>query len=399
MRTIQTFQNQEHQRGAALLTLMIILLLVGGTGAYLVHDAKQQAFAVTRVRDYLKAQAYAEGGANAAYSLLKTNFAIRTDASRFPLTPYGDGTYDVTVTSVDSNLASITCVGQRGNATVSVMIDLQNFPAGATSGGTGGTNAAPVGAYANAMHSGGNMAMSGNSTISTGNGKVHSNGALAMSGNQKITTPLLSSVGPMTMSGNSTITGDTVAPSYSISGNAKITGTKTVDTVDPIATPDIDLTPYYNYALANGEVITGNKTYNGNTALAPVGGVLWVEGTLTISGNVTVQGCLIATKSITLSGNGAQTKVDDLPAIISRDGDISISGNSTYHGLIYAKTGAYKGSGNGTITGSIIVNGTFATSGNFKALVYENSTPPSGGPGATTSEETSDRVRVIAWQK
>ena len=57
MRAVRATCNREQKRGAALLTLMIIMLLVVGTVAYMVKDAKQQAFAVTRVRDYLKAQA------------------------------------------------------------------------------------------------------------------------------------------------------------------------------------------------------------------------------------------------------------------------------------------------------------------------------------------------------
>lgn len=396
MKTIRAFQNQEHKRGAALMTLMIILLLVTATGAYLVNDAKQQAFAVTRVRDYLKAQAYAESGANEAYSLLKTNFALRTDAARFPPTIYSDGMYDVTVSSISTNLASITCVGQRGDSTVSVMIDLQNFGAAAGAGGAGAT---PVGAYAHAIHAGGNLTGSGNSLINTGDGKVHTNGKLTLSGNQQITSPMVSSVvGPLTMSGNALIHGPATAPSYSLSGNARVEGTQTTAPVEVVPTPDIDLTPYYNYALANGEVKTSSQTFSGNTALAPVGGVMWVNGTLTVSGNVTVKGCLIATGNITLSGNGIQTKVDDLPAIMSRDGNIKISGNSNYHGLIYAKTGGYTGSGNGIIKGAIIAKGAIAISGNFHAVDYENSTPPEGGPGGDTGE-SGDQVSVIAWQK
>ena len=127
--------------------------------------------------------------------------------------------------------------------------------------------------------------------------------------------------------------------------------------------------------------------------------MLWVNGSVNIAGNVTVEGCIIATGDIKLAGNGNQTKVENLPAVISRDGTITISGNSSYHGLIYAKNGSYKGSGNGSITGSIIINGTFQTSGNFSALIYENSTPPEGGPGSTDSGTTEDRVHVMAWQR
>ena len=399
MRAVRATYNREQKRGAALLTLMIIMLLVVGTVAYMVKDAKQQAFAVTHVRDYLKAQAYAEGGANQAYSLLKTNFALRLDPSRFPPTSYGDGTYDVTITSVGTNKAVISCVGQRGHSTVNVMCDIQNFAAGTSS--PGGTNAVPpaVGAYTFAIVSGGPMGWSGSGNINVGTGKLHGNGQFKMTGSKQVTGNISSSV-KVWLTGSTKISGNAAAPVITASGSA-ITGSKTVGAVPNVVIPDIDLTPYYNHALAQGEVLNGNQHFPASSGdLAPDGGIMWVNGNLKIATSGKQTGCFIATGDIDITGSGDQVKVGNFPAFVSRDGTVDISGSGKSHGLIYAKTGGFDKSGSGDHTGSIIVNGDFDASGSWSLLTYENSTPVapvgSGGSGEAT---TGDRVGVIAWQK
>jgi len=398
MRAVRATCNREQKRGAALLTLMIIMLLVVGTVAYMVKDAKQQAFAVTRVRDYLKAQAYAEGGANQAYSLLKTNFALRLDPSRFPPTDYGDGTYDVTITSVGTNKAVISCVGQRGRSTVTVMCDIQNFAAG--SGGSGSTSGVPpaVGAYTYAIVSGGKMGWSGSGTINVGTSKLHGNGQFKMTGSKQVTGNISSSV-KIWLTGSTKISGNAAAPVITASGSA-ITGSKTVGAVPQVTIPDIDLTPYYNAALANGQVYNGNQHFTGSTDLAPNGGIMWVNGNFKWSGSGKMIGSFIATGDFDYSGSGDQVKVGNYPAFVSRDGDVDISGSGKSHGLIYAKTGGFDKSGSGDHTGTIIVNGDFDASGSWSALIYENSTPVAPVTGGGGSSGTvGDRVGVIAWQK
>ena len=49
--------------------------------------------------------------------------------------------------------------------------------------------------------------------------------------------------------------------------------------------PDIDLTPYYNYAKGNHQAIKKRRVVlNSNGLLSPPGGVLWVDGDLILSG-------------------------------------------------------------------------------------------------------------------
>ena len=388
--------------GAALLMLMLIILLVCVGSVAMVSIGKQQAYSASLVGDYLTAQAYAEAGVCDAYNILRANWAGRTATSNFPLKTYQYGSYDVDVLSVSSNTALITSTGTCGKSVAVVKMDVKNFnPGGGSSSSSSTSPPTASGVFLCAIMAAGNLTCSGNSTLNTGNGAVHANGTMTMSGNQMITSPTVSSSVGITMSGNSKITGSVSAPYVTFSGNSTVSGTKTIGAVATKTIPSIDLTPYYNVAVANGTYYSSSKTYSGNTALEPAGGVMWINGTLTVSGNVTMKGCFIATGNITLSGNGAQTKVNLYPAVVSRDGSITVSGNASYNGLIYSKT-SYSGSGNGQIKGSIISQGDITTSGNFSALVYENSTPvdpTGGGPGSSSGGSGGDRVGVTAWQR
>jgi hypothetical protein len=404
MRTNGVFHNQEHKRGAALMTLMIIMLMVAGTGAYLVKDAKQQTFAVTHVRDYLKAQAYAEGGANQAYSLLKTNFALRTNPSAFPQVTYGDGTYDVTVTPVGTNKAFISCIGQRGAATVNVLVDIQNFAAG--TGGPGSTSGVPpaVGAYTYAILSGGSQGWSGSGTLNVGTGKIHSNGQLKMTGSKQVTGNISSSV-KIWLTGSTKINGNATAPVITADAGA-ITGTRTVAAVPIVTVPDFDATAYKAAAQAvgAGAYYAGDVTFTASAGdIVPPGGIMYSEGDITIHTSGRMIGSFIANGEITITGSGDQIKVGNYPAFVSLTGKNDQSGSGKIHGLIYAgKSGtlSFDRSGSGDVTGTIMSKGNFDASGSWSALAYENSTPvaPVSG-GGSGSGSSGDRVGVIAWQK
>ena len=402
MRTNKGFQNQEQKRGAALMSLMVILLLVVGTGAYMINDAKQQSFAVTRVRDYLKAQAIAEGGCNQAYSLLKTNFALRTDSSRFPPTPYGDGTYDVTVVPVGTNKASISCIGQRGRATVNVMVDLQNFAATSGSGGSTGAVPPAVGAYEYAICSGGDQSWSGSGTLNVGSGgKIHANGQLKMTGSKQVTGNISSSV-KIWLTGSTKINGNADAPVITASASA-ITGTKTIRAVPVVTIPDFDATAFKTAAIANGAYYSGNAKFTGSSDISPPGGILYAEGDIDISTSGRMIGSFIANGAVKITGSGDQIKVANYPAFVALTAKNDQAGSGKVNGLIYggkAGTLAFDRSGSGDVTGQIITKGNFDASGSWSALTYVNSTPvpPVSGGGSGTAG-SADRVVPIAWQK
>ena len=70
-----------------------------------------------------------------------------------------------------------------------------------------------------------------------------------------------------------------------VHNNATVTGSESEQAVPLVDIPDIDLTPYYNWANAHGEVRNG-FTMSGGT-YTPNGGVLWVNGSVTLSSSYT----------------------------------------------------------------------------------------------------------------
>jgi len=385
-----------NKQGAALMTVMIILGIVATTVALLVPQAKQQAYAVTRVRDYLKAQAYPEAGANQAYSLLKTNFTLRTDPSRFPLTTYGDGEYDATVTAIDTNKASISCTGKRGKAIVNTMVDLQNFPLGTPNSST--SNIPPaVGALGYAIAANGKVTFSGNGTFNTGGSKIHGDNTYNMTGSKQVIGNISSSIG-VQMVGATKVTGNVSAPTINAPVGS-VNGVTTAGSVPLVNMPDIDFTPYYNMAIANGQIVNGNLNISGSTPVVPVGGVIWVNGNIKYSGSGNLVGSFIATGDIDISGSGNQIKVGNLPAFVSLNGGIDITGSGSSHGLIYSRIGNFDKSGNGVHTGTIVAGGDVTGSGGWSAITYENSTPTLPAGYGNNNNSAGDRVGVIAWQK
>jgi len=392
---------KQRRQGAALVSLMVIVLLVSIAGAAMVGFAKQQAFSITRVRDYMKAQAYAEAGANEAYSILKSDFASAQDPSLFPARNFGDGGYDATVTAVGSDQASIESVGQCGNASITVKCDVMNMaPAGGGGGGGGGGSTPPaVGAYTLVIVSGEKMTWTGSGTMDINGGTIHSGADTKLTGSGKFNGNF-ESQGRIWSTGSVKINGDATAPSWKGKSPGNVLGTATTATPDPVALPPIDLTPYYDEALANGQVYNGYTHWSGSSKVTIPGGIMWVNGKFKYSGSGGIEGCIIATGDIDITGSGDQIKVGDFPALISRDGDIDIAGSGKFHGLIYAINGDFDKSGSGDTWGSIFCKGKFKKSGSWQLCTYENSTPvPPGGGGGGGGGGSSDHVVITAWQQ
>lgn len=407
-----TRKTLRSRAGSALFTVMIYSGIAAMAVGVMMTFALNQPKMVQRAVAYTKAKAIAEAGANQAYSILATNFAAKDDPSLFPLTPFDDGAYDVTIQTNTDKWVTIVSVATCKDARATAVLDLQNFGGGTTGsstpgeGGPGDTNHPGIGAFAYAILSGGTMDWSGSGTLNAGGGKIHSNGKNNMVGTKEVIGNFSSSVS-VTLKGSTKISGDANAPTISVAGGATVTGTKTEGPVPAVTIPDIDLTPYYNEAVKNGQVTNGSPYHVGGSGDFVIpGGILWVNGDFKWSGSGNIVGCVIATGNIDWGGSGDHIKYGDYPAFISRDGDISYSGSGKTHGLIYAKTGTYDRSGSGAHWGQIICNGAFDASGSWDLLTYENSTPvpPSGGgsgsgTGSAGSGKLPDIVVPTAWVK
>lgn len=378
--------------GSALVTVMGVIILVALVGAGMVTLGRQQIHSARRLRDYAKAQIIAESGVNAAYWVLKTNFTARNDPARFPLTQFGDGSYDASVLSISSNMASIISTGLCGLARAVARADVKNYPYTWTNLVP---NPGPGQPYGFSILAGGNLNWMGNSDMVMSNGWMHCNGAYSANG-INVARGNVESCVSIGMVGGAVITGYGKAPV--ISGGT--IGTSIVASVPLVTIPDIDLTPYYNAALANGQVF-GSRSLSGN--VTPPGGIMWINGSLNL-GNGHYTGCFIATGGVELktTGNGSITNiaVNRYPALVSRDSTILIKQAKTwaFRGLIYCKTGSFEKQGNGDVfgIGAIIAAGDISKNGGWSGMIWSDPTPVA--PGEPTPDN-KDRVVITAWQE
>jgi cytoskeletal protein CcmA (bactofilin family) len=426
--------NWSGYKGSALITTLAIVTVLCVLMASVWVVGESRTFTTRKLGDRGRALSIAEAGIAKACAVLATNWDLRTQPAAFPATAYGGGTYDVAVTSVGSNRASLCSTGTFGSVTESAVLDVVNNAVPTGGGGGGG---APTGAYACAIMANGPITLSGSVEFNVGtNGIVHGNSTFSKSGTGNFRAKTLEFVGATSMSGGWTFYSDfnaggncTVSGSgrimnniwcdaFQSSGSFKVMGNGTVltykktgtsgimgtlvtnvnNTVPALAIPDLGLDAYYNWALANGEVYS-NKSISGSATVEPVGGIMWVNGTLNISGSGNLVGCFIATGNISISGSGNQIKVSNYPALVSRDGNITISGSQSFHGLLYAKTGSFSKSGSGAVVGSIICGGSFTASGSWGVLTYEDSTPIPPGGGGGGGGSVSNNLDITAWQR
>lgn len=389
-------QFRREQNGSALVAVLTVILVVTAVLGTVAGMSANRAFMARKLSERIKAVAIAEAGASHAYSMLATNFDLRLNDSAFPPTPYHDGYYDVTVKPVGANVAVIYSTGVCGSVSEYVMLDIQRFPQGSA----WWENPAATSAFAYAAVSGGSMTWNGSGTIRVEGGRLHSNSEFNMTGSGIMTgrnSRLSSSVG-IRSTGSTIFYGDAAAPAYEGKSPENILGTVTTGAVPVVGIPNIDLTPYYNWALTNGQVFTpsgGTLHLTGSSDYVVPGGILWVNGNLKISMSGRCIGCFIATGNIDWSGSGDQIQVNRYPALVSRDGSISISGSGRFTGLIYARNGNFDKTGSGDVVGSIICGGTFDRGGSWNYLAYSNATPVAPGQPM----EAQDIVAVNAWQR
>lgn len=365
------------------LGLILVVTLVLGT---MTRAGVQRIFMARKLANRVRAQSYAEAGANEAFTIIEANWAAHTNMANFPLTAYGQGSYDVTVTAVTNNVALIRSIGVCRDTTVEVILDIKNY-------GDAGSSW-DLSAFDFAMVSGGSFDFGGCGNISSTNGpiKLHSNNDMDISGNAQTDVSIESST-EISISNNNTVDGDVTAPSLDYNpSKVTITGTPSEQAVPMVPIPDIDLTPYYNWANDNGEVHNGFSLSGGT--YTPAGGIIWVNGDVHISSHAVINGTIIATGDIDFGGQADLTASDCGFALASRDGDIKNTSTGTIEGLIYAKTGGYEQTANGRIEGQVIVNGNIKKAGNSDVIVFKRIVPipPGGAP-------SGEAVGVSAWQK
>lgn len=406
--------------------LMISLGMIMQLGRQRIHTAKRH---IERTR----AIAYAEAAIDYAYAILSEDFDLRKDSKAFQLpaelqarasegsffqdgvyrlvmgqadgsdgdSSFGDayvesdfcsGSFGVNLTSVSNRYVIINAGGRCGTAEGFVEVVIEDIYAGSGSQNT--VDYSDMDGFNYAILSGGDFSFKGCGTVDGGDcGKLHSNSRVDINGSARTQVNVSSS---MSISvGNNTVIGTLSAPQLDLHKKADITGGTSQVDVSPVLIPDIDLTPYYNWANTNNEVYENGFTTSSD--YTPIGGVLYVIGDVHISGHATINGSIIATGNIHVSGHVEIVPTQSVFAMATESGHIVNTSSATINGLVYSKIGNYKQTANGTLVGQIIVGGTVQKGGNSDIILYQKCVPTP--PGVTTVTPVQSLPLISGWQK
>jgi len=221
----------------------------------------------------------------------------------------------------------------------------------------------------------GNINLSGNAEATSSpdlfEGDVYANGGINLSGNAEV-------------SGDATATGE-----INLSDNASITGEQSENLDSSLTFAEIDTSIYLDEAnqgtLIEGDLdisvddyydlgpvhITGSLTISGN-AIVRLTGTVWVDGSIIMSGNSRIEGAetIVAGGNIQVTGN-TKLDADDMPLIISTDGNITVTGNGWVSAILYAPNGDITLSGNSMVSGAVVGQNIYAQGNNTLEYLTE----------------------------
>jgi len=378
------------KNGYMLVTVIGILTVLSMVFTMLFKITQQTVFTGKHTKNRTKAVAYAEAGIEFAYSVLRDNFDNRTNSSAFridsggtytngaPLTSsYGEGSFTLTITPLSSQYVVINSKGACDTATAEaeVLVEDSNY-----------TDWGKYEAFKKAIAAGGSADFGGNGSATPIDPlNIHVNGKVTLNGDINIDEVNIASATEIDLK-NKTLNGTATAPIVSSTGTA--TDGKYVETVPPIYIPTINLTPYYNKAVASGSFVTAlTSEYKITSDITPAGGILYVDGDVKIYANVT--GTVIATGNITIVSGGVKESGSGI-ALATETGDIINRSTGDSAGLVYSRTGSYYQNSVGTLTGQIIVGNEVTKTGGA-SLIFEESPPDYEYLGANPV--------ISAWQK
>ncbi|HSR87714.1 MAG TPA: hypothetical protein VLL07_02075, partial [Pontiella sp.] len=316
--------------------------------------------------------------------------------SAFTLNPpsstsiYGDGSFEITLTPISNRYVIVNSTGKCGNAVREAEVVVEDIYAG--SGGTEAPDYSSMEGFNYAILSGGQFNFQGSGYVS-GSQKMHSNSAIEINGSAQTEINISSTTSIKV--GNNTIEGSITAPSMKVHPHADITGGSSLATVPPVSIPDIDLTPYFNWANDHGEVYVGD--FSTSSSYSPNGGIMYVIGDVEISSHAVISGSIIATGNIKITGGAQIQPTTSVFAMATESGNLENTSTGSLEGLVYSKKGNYKQTANGFVKGQIIVGGDVQKGGNSDILIYSQSIPTP--PGGISVTPTKSLPLISAWQK
>lgn len=382
---MKTRKTHERKSGTAMFTVLLLVVLVSGLLAVSLSMGVQKSLVARKLGDQTRAMAIAEAGASEAYALLADDISRLQDPSAFPRKNYAGGAYDASVALVGGTgpLLIVVCTGVYADAEEYVVLDLHYEPAGSI---------AAKAAYECTILANGDITWTGEGQFQNG-GKIHTNDEFTQSGSGELDCEVHANTDVQLNGQAGGIYADVYAPVVGGKTN-KITGDIYVGPVDVIDLPDINLSPYIQHAIQNGQVYS-NGLHIATGDFDPPGGIVYVTGgDLKISTAGNISGCFICDGDIKLTGQVTHTQVENYPAFVTWNGDLEIAGGGTYEGLMYAVHGDTKITGACNLTGSLMCGGDIDKSGGAAFFSYASSIPePPDG---------SDKDQVLAlsaWQK
>jgi hypothetical protein len=352
-------------KGTILIPTMVILLIVVLLSGFIFQITSQDLFMIERLKKSAQAQCLAEAGLAHALAVLGTNFSDKDDASKFPLTPLGPGTFDATVTTQSgTNRVLIVSVGTVGNvqrrASAEVKAPTTSALVYILAGGSTidlrltASTTADITGDVYALNNIDLRAVASGASINIHNaGNVYAGGSITSTGNVS-------------------------------------TGTLNSNWSNVVGFPVMDFNYYKNIAVTNGFYYSTDKTFSSTSSLPanPAGGVIYVDGNVTITAAQTTRACIIASNNIEITqGTTTVNQFSNFPAMMTQTGNITIrSTGASVQGALVAAGLVYSGnnfsiSGNhnsATVTGSIIARGTLDESGTQAGLtmIYQAQNPP-----------------------
>ncbi|WFB37001.1 hypothetical protein P3T73_04410 [Kiritimatiellota bacterium B12222] len=286
--------------------------------------------------------------------------------------------------------------------------------------------------YAGYMSTKGSIKISGNPTVNLsgtpqitldgGANRFHADGPISiLVGN--IETGNISSSTSIETSWSSIeenlIAPNLIFPSWKVPQNKS---TQAVENVPSLVLPFLDVEAFKSYAESNGTYFVGSQSIgrswltadilrrtgvnvtNNETHYAPDGGVLFVDGDVTVTSDMDFEGVIVATGNITFNGAATFTNPTDFPAMVSVDGNISVGAGASggVDGWVYAMNGSvYCSGGAGGLSGIIAAQDIRITGGysfGDDTVLNEITWPgaPSGGGGESESSEGGS-LRLLSW--
>jgi len=386
--------NDRDRGGAALVIIMVIIMVMAIAGASMIGMAGYQVRSVQRLIDRIKAEAIAEAGAAEAYAILREDFSKRYEENLVGRLFEG-GVYDFCVAPVGDHGAKLWGKGEypaEGDDIVGFYVGMNLVDVHPKEGSS---NPPPSSPWAHSIFVNGALRHNGAGILT---GSVRCNNIITCNGafiwglsDDPIDVYAYSK---MKINGAAIVHGTVYTPKL-VKHGAILIDHEVIGPIELVEFPVLDLTPYYQIAEDNGQVFSGRTYYGAHNWGEIPGGVRWYNGNVRFNGTLTYSGCLIATGYIQFNGCVIQSRVEDLPAVISRDSYIKINGASILHGLIYSG-GDLRFNGADLVLGSMLVGGNARFNGAYGQIGYEYSQPGSGGGGGDEGEDSQD-IAVTAW--